>query len=139
MVEQRKNLILYRLQNAWEKLKSAQILLDNGNYKDSVSRSYYAMFTGIRAILAKDGIDYSKHSGVIAYFQKEYIKTGIFEKKYSKYIQTAFQVRNSSDYDDFYIVSVTEAQEQANKAKELLETVGKYLQEILDKEGKEEL
>lgn len=120
-------------------MKSAQILLDNGNYKDSVSRSYYAMFTGIRAILAKDGIDYSKHSGVIAYFQKEYIKTGIFEKKYSKYIQTAFQVRNSSDYDDFYIVSVTEAQEQANKAKELLETVGKYLQEILDKEGKEEL
>lgn len=68
MVEQRKNLILYRLKNAQEKLESAQILFKNGNYKDSVSRSYYAMFTGIRAILAKDGIDYSKHSGVITYF-----------------------------------------------------------------------
>lgn len=131
MVEQRKNLILYRLKNAQEKLESAQILFKNGNYKDSVSRSYYAMFTGIRAILAKDGIDYSKYSGVIAYFQKEYIKTEIFDKKYSKYVQNAFQVRNSSDYDDFYIVSITEAQEQIEKAEELIKIIKKYLQNYL--------
>ena len=127
MVEQRKNLIKYRLDNAEEKLDSAKILLEKGNYKDSVSRSYYAMFTGIRAVLAKDGIDYSKHSGVIAYFQREYVKTGIFEKKYSKYIQNAFQVRNSSDYDDFYVVSKTEAQEQSDRAEELLAAVKIYL------------
>ncbi len=131
MVEQRKNLILYRLKNAQEKLESAQLLFKNGNYKDSVSRSYYAMFTGIRAILAKDGIDYSKHSGVIAYFQKGYIKTEIFDKKYSKYVQNAFQVRNSSDYDDFYIVSVTETQEQIEKAEELIKIIKKYLQSYL--------
>ena len=134
MVEQRKNLIKYRLGNAREKLDSAKILLDNGNYKDSASRSYYAMFTGIRAILAKDGIDYSKHSGVIAYFQREYIKTGIFDKKYSKYIQNAFQIRNSSDYDDFYIVSVTEAREQIEKAEELLEIIKVYLEVIFKEE-----
>lgn len=97
----------------------------------------YAMFTGVRAVLAKDGVDYSKHSGVIAYFQKEYIKTGIFDKKYSKYIQNAFQVRNSSDYDDFYIVSITEAQEQMEKAEELIKIIKKYLQDILNR--KEEL
>ncbi len=131
MVEQRKNLILYRLKNAQEKLESAQLLFKNGNYKDSVSRSYYAMFTGIRAILAKDGIDYSKHSGVIAYFQKGYVKTEIFDKKYSKYVQNAFQVRNSSDYDDFYIVSVTETQEQIEKAEELIKIIKKYLQSYL--------
>ncbi len=127
MVEQRKNLIKYRLDNAEEKLGSAKILLEKGNYKDSVSRSYYAMFTGIRAVLAKDGIDYSKHSGVIAYFQREYVKTGTFEKKYSKYIQNAFQVRNSSDYDDFYVVSKTEAQEQIDRAEKLLAAVKIYL------------
>ena len=38
-------------------------------------------FTGVRAVLAKDGIDFKKHAGVIAYFQKEYIKTGEFDKK----------------------------------------------------------
>lgn len=51
----------------------------NGSYKDSIGRSYYGMFMAVRALLAKDGIDYSKHAGVISYFQKEYIKTGQFD------------------------------------------------------------
>ena len=42
----------------------------SGQFKDSIGRSYYAMFSAVRALLACDGVDYSKHSGVIAYFQK---------------------------------------------------------------------
>lgn len=65
--------------------------------------------------LEMDGKDFSKHSGVIVYFQKEYIKSGKIEKKYSKYISQAFQIRNSTDYADFFIVSVQDAQEQYEK------------------------
>jgi len=56
----------------------AKLLLDTENYKDAISKTYYAMFTAIRAILASVSVDFSKHSSVIAYFQREYIKTGIF-------------------------------------------------------------
>ncbi|MER8277455.1 HEPN domain-containing protein, partial [Acinetobacter baumannii] len=42
----------YRLAMADEKLNSAKILLEYKSYKDSISRSYYAMFTAVRAILA---------------------------------------------------------------------------------------
>lgn len=91
------NLMQYRLNNAKEKLESARLLLDAGKYRDSISRSYYAIFTAVRAVLACDKVDFSKHSGVIAYFQKEYIKTGKFEVKYSRYLQTAFQIRNNCD------------------------------------------
>lgn len=91
----------YRLDNAKEKLESAKVLLDAGKYRDSIGRSYYAIFTAVRAVLAYDKVDFSKHSGVISYFQKEYIKTGKFDVKYSRYLQTAFQIRNSCDYDDF--------------------------------------
>ncbi|MBQ8231875.1 MAG: HEPN domain-containing protein [Lachnospiraceae bacterium] len=113
----------YRLESASEKLLSAKLLLEAGQYKDSIGRSYYAVFTAIRAVLASRQIDFSKHAGVIAFFQKEYIKTGIFDKKYSKYIQQAFQIRNSCDYDDFYIVSKQDAQEQYERAVELLDVV----------------
>lgn len=89
------DLVSYRIENAREKLESSKILLDAGHYKDSIGRSYYSIFTGVRAVLAKDGIDFKKHAGVIAYFQKEYIKTGEFDKKYSKYLQAAFQIRNN--------------------------------------------
>lgn len=98
------DLSAYRLQNAEEKLLSAKLLLDAGQYKDSIGRSYYAIFSAVRALLAINQIDFSKQAGVIAYFQKEYIKTGIFDKKYSKYLQQAFQIRNSCDCDDFFIV-----------------------------------
>ena len=86
MPDNRRELIKYRLESARERLNSAEVLLASKSYKDSIGRSYYAMFTAVRALLAKDGVDYSKHAGVISYFQREYIKTQKFEKKYSKYL-----------------------------------------------------
>lgn len=125
--EDKLNLLKYRLANANEKIVSAKLLLEAGQFKDSIGRSYYAMFSAVRAILACDEVDYSKHSGVIAYFQKNYIKEGILEKKYSKYIQNAFQVRNTSEYDDFYIVSKEAASTQYERAVEMLAAVKEYL------------
>lgn len=124
------NLISYRLASANEKLRSAKLLLDAGQYKDSVGRSYYAIFSAIRAVLATRQIDFSKHAGVIAYFQKEFIKTGIFDKKYSKYLQQAFQIRNSCDYDDFFIVSRQDAEEQYKSAAELVTVIEEYIKEL---------
>lgn len=121
------NLVNYRLDNAKEKLESAKLLLDGGKYRDSIGRSYYAIFTAVRAVLANDKVDFSKHSGVIAYFQKEYIKTGKFDVKYSRYLQTAFQIRNSCDYDDFFIASKQDAEEQYSRAMEFYKEIYKYL------------
>ena len=128
MPDNKKELMVYRMAGAREKLNSSKLLLDNGNYKDSIGRSYYAMFSAVRAILALDGIDYSKHAGVIAYFQKEYVKTGKFDKLYSKYLSQAFQIRNQADYEDFYIVSQKDAMEQYKKADEFVKAVEAYLE-----------
>lgn len=119
----------YRLEMAKERLHSSEILLKDGSYKDSIGRSYYAMFTSVRALLAMEGQDFSKHAGVIAYFQKEFVKNGKFDKKYSKYISQAFQIRNNTDYADFFIVSMQDAKEQYDKAKEFLEVIEKYIAE----------
>ena len=127
MPDNKKELMMYRMTGAKEKLDSSKLLLDNGNYKDSTGRSYYAMFSAVRAMLALDGVDYSKHAGVIAYFQKEYVKTGKFDKLYSKYLSQAFQIRNQADYEDFYIVSQKDAMEQYEKADEFVKVVEAYL------------
>lgn len=123
------DLIKYRLSSAKEKLTSAKLLLEAGLYKDSIGRSYYAIFSAIRAVLAIRQVDFSKHAGVIAYFQKEFIKTEIFDKKYSKYLQQAFQIRNSCDYDDFFIVSKQDAEEQYERAVEILAIIEEYIKE----------
>lgn len=124
----RDELVQYRLNSAKERLHSANVLLNDGSYKDSIGRSYYAMFTAVRALLAMEGKDFSKHSGVISYFQREYVKTGKFEKKYSKYISKAFQIRNNTDYADFFIVSQFDAKEQLSRAQEFYAAIEKYIQ-----------
>ena len=116
MLDNRKELSEYRLKMAKEKLKSAKLLLDSQQWKDSIGRSYYAIFTAARALLALDGQDFARHTGVISYFQKTYIKTKVFDVKYSRYISEAFQIRNNTDYADFYIVSREDAEEQYERA-----------------------
>ena len=127
MADHKRELMQYRLQTAKERLSAAKSLLQEKCYKDSVNRSYYAMFTAIRAILALDGQDFSKHAGVISYFQREYVKTGKFDKKYSNYISQAFQIRNNADYADFFLVSEHDAQEQCERAAELITEIEKYV------------
>lgn len=121
------DLVRYRLESAQERLESAKILLDAGKYKDSIGRPYYAIFTAVRAVLAKEKVDFSKHAGVISYFQKNYIKTGEFEKKYSDILQNAFQIRNNCDYNDFFIVAREDAEEQYLRACDMYSAIREYL------------
>ena len=122
-------LVQYRLSSAKERLESARLLLDAGQYKDSIGRSYYAIFTAVRAVLARDQVDFSKHAGVIAYFQREYIKSAIFDIKYSKILQRAFQIRNNCDYDDFFIVSKEDATEQYKNAVDMVQAIETYIKQ----------
>ena len=123
------DLVQYRLSSAKERLESARLLLDAGQYKDSIGRSYYAIFTAVRAVLARDQVDFSKHAGVIAYFQREYIKSAIFDIKYSKILQRAFQIRNNCDYDDFFIVSKEDATEQYKNAADMVQAMETYIKQ----------
>ena len=120
----------YRLETAEQRLSVSKNLLDTGYYQDSINRSYYAIFTAARALLAERKIDFKKHSAVISYFRREYIKTGIFETKFSDYIGKAFAWRNDCDYEDFFFVSREEAETQYNHAAEFFEAVKSYLENL---------
>jgi uncharacterized protein (UPF0332 family) len=107
------------------------MLIDISHYKDAANRSYYCIFHSMRAVLALDGIDSKKHSGIISEFRKRYVKTGKFSANFSDTIKDAFDVRTDSDYQDFYTVSKEDVQHQVNNAEEFLHAVQKYL-DILD-------
>ena len=122
-----KELSKYRFATANSDLRAAKLLYDNGEYRTSVNRSYYSIFHALRSVLALDGFDSGKHSGIISYFNANYVKTGLFDKEISKIISTAYRLREKSDYQDFYIVSAEEAIEQIQKAEQLIETIEAYL------------
>ena len=117
----------FNLKLAEERLKVSKKLLDDGFYIDSVNRSYYAIFYCARALVAKDNLDFAKHSAVMSYFRKNYIKTGIFDAKLSNYIGDAFTLRSDSDYTYFFNVEKEDAEEQYNNAVEFYDAVKNFL------------
>ena len=128
--ERNKNLALYRLDRAKELIADARNLYNTGSYKSANNRAYYSIFHAMRAVLALDEVDFKKHPGVIQYFQREYIKTGIFEKSCSTIIMSASEIRNASDYDDFYIASKEETMEQIENTKSVISAVKDYLSKM---------
>lgn len=126
-----RNLSNYRLDKAEENLKAAKVLLNVNHYSDSVNRSYYAIFHSLRALLAFDEFDSKKHSGIISFFNKYYVKENKFHKKYSIILNQAFTVRNKFDYDDFYIVSKQDAEDQIINAEIFIEGMKAYISTII--------
>ena len=123
----RRDYIRYRLETARENLEAAKLLLENNKLKSAANRAYYCIFHSMRAVLAIDNVDFKHHSAVISYFRREYIKTGIFDKKLSNIIQTSSIIRNSSDYDDFYLISKNDAKIQIDNAEIFYTAIEKYI------------
>lgn len=119
----------YRFETSLDNLSDAKLMYDNGRYKNSLNRAYYSIFHAIRAVCALDGYDSSKHSGVISYFNQNYVKTNIFPKELSKVIRYASENREKADYLDFFIASREEAEKQIERAEYFTEYIRKYLQE----------
>ena len=126
-LEDKQALANARYLHAEECLQAAQLLLSNGNYKSAANRSYYAIFHAMRAVLAFDEIDKSKHSGIIAEFRRLYIKEGVFDTKLSHIISVLFDIRQNSDYDDFFVISKADVIEQIANADLFLTAIKQYL------------
>ena len=117
----------YRIEQAEQCLNSARLLAQAGDFRGAANRSYYAIFHAMRSVLALKRKDFAKHSGVSAYFRKEYIKSGIFPVEMSDYITSAFEARSDSDYDDFYIISPEDVEAQISNAEIFCKAVREYL------------
>jgi uncharacterized protein (UPF0332 family) len=129
-----KALVRYRIEQAEESLESAQLLLDNGKPRSSVNRSYYAMFYAVLALLAARGSETSKHSGVIALFDQEYVKTGIFDKDLSRWLHDAFDFRQRADYREMFHISHDQAKLVIEHAASFLSAVRSHLTKMISSE-----
>ena len=76
-------------------------------------------------------MDFKKHKTLLANFNKEYVATEIFPREIGRKISTLALIREQSDYNDFYMASKQESQQQVEIAEELINLVREYL----NKEG----
>lgn len=123
MTENIRALVDYRLEQADESLEAAKVLTEKGLYRDSVNRSYYVMFYGVQALLTIRKMETSKHSGAISFFDKEYVKPGVFSKDLSKWLHKAFDLRQGADYQADFLVTKEQAEITLNNAESFIKEI----------------
>jgi len=107
-----KELCVYRISQARDSLREADVLLREAmSLRSVVNRLYYAMFYAVLALLQTKQLGTSKHSGAIALFDKEFVKTGKFPKELSKALHRAFELRQKGDYMEDSEISTADMEE----------------------------
>ena len=104
--EKKQELAMYRLAQAQESLAEAQYLFDGDKSPRSViNRAYYSMFYSILALLIFEPYSSSKHSGVLAYFNRHFIKTGLLSEDLGRAVNKAFDLRQRADYREQIVIA----------------------------------
>lgn len=127
MDNRQKDLYAYRLSQSEDSIKVAKMSYENGLFKDSINRSYYACFYAIKAVLALEKIDFKRHKDVIGYFNKTYVATDKFPRELGRKIGMLKQLREKSDYDDFFIAGKEEAELQIETAESMFDGVKRFI------------
>ena len=122
-----KELSKHRLEQAKEDLKASKVLYDAKLYKSANNRAYYSIFHSMKAVLVLEPIDFKRHKDVIAYFNKNYIHTGIFPKDMGRRISNASRIREDSDYDDEFVVNPEDTLAQIKTAEEIIKLAENYI------------
>lgn len=107
------------LERAETNLQVARELLDRAYYDVSASRAYYAA----SALLLHEGIDTSKHSGVIALVHQHFVKSGKLSKEQGRNLNWLFELRSVGDYGVSLHVGLDDARRAVRIAEDFVEAV----------------
>jgi uncharacterized protein (UPF0332 family) len=109
------------LERAEQAVNAAQKLLLDGYCDFAASRAYYAVFYAASALLLQEGLEFRKHSGVIATIHQRFIKTGRMEKEFGKNINWLFELRSIGDYGVTAHVPAADAEQAISTAMSFLQ------------------
>ena len=99
--EQRRDIVIYRIENAVSTLNEISEHIERGFYNTAVNRMYYACFYAASALLVAHQIEVKSHEGVRQMLGKHFVLTGILPSELGKFYSVIFAKRSAGDYEDF--------------------------------------
>jgi uncharacterized protein (UPF0332 family) len=115
--------IAANLERAEQSVQAAKELAASGFYDFAASRAYYAAFYAATAALLNEGLEFSKHSGVIASVHQRLVKTGRLDTDHGKELNWLFELRNVGDYGVIVHVSQQDAERAVRIAENFLRAI----------------
>ena len=124
----KRNLIRYRLDQADDTIEDVRILIENNRLRAAINRIYYGMFYSLLALGIKNEFETSKHSQLIGWFNRSFIKVGLIDTKYGKNINKAFNRRTKGDYDIYIDFDKDTVIEMYNDMQDFIAEIKKYIE-----------
>jgi len=115
------------LRKALHRLKVAQSLHQQGEYEDSVSRSYYAIYHAAQAALLTEGLRAETHRGLATLFGLHLVEKGKLPKKLAKYLRNVRDDREEGDYEVYSDIDQETSQTAVREAEEFLQAIRSFL------------
>jgi uncharacterized protein (UPF0332 family) len=122
------DLIAYRMGRSKESIRAAEIMFENEMLTIAMNRVYYSMFYAVQALLVLNKVSFSKHGQVKGYFNREFIKPGIFPLDMGRLYNKAFEYRQKFDYVDFAVPDRDMVSEYIEKAREFHDKIYQNIQ-----------
>lgn len=111
-------------------LKAAHRQIEAEDYDFAVSRIYYAMFYVTEAALLTKDLSASKHSGVLALFNRHFIQTGVFDRRFHRLLSDAFDLRQQGDYWADSGITKDTAENLEKEALNYVSSIRNYLERL---------
>lgn len=126
-----KALVRYRIEQADESIKATSLLFHKGIFRRSVNSAYYAMFYSVLALLAIKKKETSRHGGAIGLFDREFVKTGIFSKDFSRWLHRTFGLRQRCDYEAQFTISPEDTRKTLENAQRFVDEVKSVIEKMM--------
>lgn len=120
-----RDLIQYRIERAQETFEEALLMQRENHWNACANRLYYACYYTVTALLAREGLASSKHTGVKALFNQHFVKTGQVMKQDGKLYNRLFDARQEGDYVDFVLFDKDTVEPWISEVKEFIENVSR--------------
>lgn len=117
------------LARAHQTLETGRLARDHEDDIAAVNRAYYAIFYAANALLTTEGLERSKHSGVISAFRQHFVKTGVIEPEFSDFYGEAMGERHVGDYE-LEPLDYATASRNLEHADKFIDRIGQVLQEM---------
>lgn len=125
----KQEMISYRIQRAKETLKEVKIHIDNELWSAAINRIYYACFYAVSALLLKQDIRAKSHAGTRQMFGLHFIKSTILPKDLGQFYSDIYDMRLTSDYDDFVGFTKDDVLDVIEPANKLISSIEKLLKD----------
>lgn len=116
----------YKLKQAQEALAEAEgLLADGAELSYVVNSMYYAFYYPVLGLLHSRGTPAAMQSVSIALFEREFVQTGIVERRFLDALRTAFELKPKCSTTELKLITRSDVEELMAVAREFVDIAGK--------------